>query len=105
MKRISKIVVLLLAFAVGSFAAAVAEIQLIHVAVDPAGKIMVDGRPVAMASLSSTVSSSIKDKEHTVVELKIPENLPPATFDQIKEACRAAGVAKYSIVRIPAPKN
>ena len=92
MKTLIRLVLFVMVVAAVAFAGEQAVGQVLHIEVDAAGKVAVDGKPASMAALSATVGSSVQDKEHTAVELKIPENLDKATVDQIMNACRRAGI-------------
>jgi biopolymer transport protein ExbD len=51
--------------------------------------------------LSSVVSSLVQDKEHTAVEIKVSEKTDKAKVEEIKEACRKAGISLFSIATKP----
>ena len=70
---------------------------VIHVDVTSAEKMTVESKPATLATLSAMVGGLIKDKEHTVVEIKVPANLPKASVEQIKDACRKSGITLFSM--------
>ena len=80
-----------------SAVAATAVGKLIHIELTAPDKIFVDGKPATTATLTTVVSSLIQDKEHTAVEIKAPEKMDKAKIEEIKEACRKAGISLFSI--------
>ncbi len=81
--------------------AATATSLLIHIDVNSTDKILVEGKPATMATLAAVVGSLIKDKEHTAVEIKVPEKMEKAKVEAIKDACRKAGIALFSMSTKP----
>ena len=86
--------------ATGAFAAAAAGL-LIHIDVISSDNILVEGKSVTVATLSSTVGALVTDREHTAVELKFPAKLEQAKVEEIKAACRKAGISLFSISTKP----
>ena len=93
-----------LLFAASALAAAVDTGLVIHIDVDSAEKMSVEGKPATSANMSALVASLIQDKEHTAVELKIPSTLDKASVEKIKNGCRKAGISLFSVVTKPSSK-
>lgn len=83
-----------------AFAAAAAGL-LIHIDVISADNIMVEGKSATVATLSSTVGALVKDREHTAVEIKVPEKMDKAKVEAIKAECRKAGISLFSLSTKP----
>ena len=93
-------VLLGLLLATGALAATAAA-TLIHIDVISAEKILVEGKSASVATLPAAVGSLIKDKDHTAVEIKVPEKMDKAKVEEIKNACRKAGIALFSLTTKP----
>jgi biopolymer transport protein ExbD len=74
---------------------------LIHIDVIAPDKILVEGKAATVATLPVVVGSLIKDKEHTAVEIKVPEKMEAAKVEAIKDACRKAGISLFSVATKP----
>ena len=74
---------------------------LIHIDVTSPDKILVEGKPATVATLPTVVGSLITDKEHTAVEIKVPERMEKSKVEEIKNACRKAGISLLSISMKP----
>ena len=81
--------------------AATATGLLIHIDVASSDKILVEGKSATVATLPAVVGSLITDKEHTVVEIKVPEKMEKAKVEAIKDACRKAGISLFSLSTKP----
>jgi biopolymer transport protein ExbD len=93
-------VLLALVLATGAMAATAAA-TLIHIDVISADQIVVEGKPASVATLPAVVSSLVKDKEHTAVEIKVSEKMDKAKVEEIKNACRKAGISLFSLTAKP----
>lgn len=105
MKKLFQSALLAFTLLVTVCAVAVEVGTLIHLDIDSAGNVLVEGKATPSASLSASVAALVRDKDHTAVELKFPEKLDNATLEKIKEACRKAGVSRFAIVVKPAGKS
>ncbi|HEY9154921.1 MAG TPA: biopolymer transporter ExbD [Opitutaceae bacterium] len=72
--------------------------QVVHIAIDASGKVQVDGKSASVPAITALLNGVVKDKEHTAVEIRVPAGVSQATIDQVKDACRRAGLSKFSIV-------
>ncbi len=93
-------VLFVLVIATSTFAATAVG-KLIHIELTAPDKILVDGKSATLATLSSVVGGLVQDKEHTAVEIKVPEKADKAKVEEIKEACRKAGISLFSIATKP----
>jgi len=91
---------LVLAIATSTLAATAVG-KLIHIELTAPDKILVDGKPATPATLTAVVGGLVQDKEHTAVEIKAPEKTDKAKIEEIKEACRKAGISLFSIATKP----
>jgi biopolymer transport protein ExbD len=98
--KILSVLLFVLAIATSTWAAT-ATGKLIRIELTTPDKIMVDGKPATLATLSAVVSSLVQDKEHTAVEIKVPEKMDKAKIEEIKAACRKAGISLFSIATKP----
>ena len=96
MKNLIRRVLLALALTAGVLTAAEVG-TVIHIDVTSVENITVENQPASLATLTSVVGSLVKDKNHTVVEIKTPANLDKATVERIKDACRRTGVTLFSM--------
>ena len=81
--------------------AATAVATLIHIDVISAEKIVVEGKSASVATLPAVVGGFIKDKDHTAVEIKVPATMDKAKVEEIKDACRKAGITLFSLSTKP----
>jgi biopolymer transport protein ExbD len=93
-------VLLVLALATSALAAAAVS-TLIHIDVISPDKIVVEGKAASVATLPAVVGSLVKDKEHTAVEIKVPAKMEQKKVEEIKDACRKAGISLFSISTKP----
>ena len=98
MRKHIQTILFALLFAASALAAAVDTGLVIHIDVDSADKMTVEGKPATKVNLSALVTSLVQDKEHTAVEIKVPGTLDKAAVEQIKNACRKAGISLFSVV-------
>src|SRR3954468_23563997 len=84
--------------AVSALAGAVDTGLVIHIDVESAEKMSVEGKSATSTTMSALVASLIQDKEHTAVELKVPKTLDNAAIEKIKNGCRKAGISLFSVV-------
>ena len=100
MKKLFHCLLLGLALAVVTFAADAVG-KVIHIDVTSTDKMVVEGKPASVANLTAVVSSLVQDREHTAVEIKVPEKMEAAKVEEIKAACRKAGIALFSMATKP----
>ena len=81
--------------------AATAAATLIHIDVISPEKILVEGKAASVATLSVVLGGLVKDKDHTAVEIKVPEKMDKAKVEDIKNACRKVGISLFSLSTKP----
>ena len=78
--------------------------RFVTVALDPAGKLFLNDRPVTPAQLAAELASAAKRNPDTEVQLRADQNVPYGRVVEVMGAAHQAGLSRIGFVAQPAGK-
>ncbi|PTY05720.1 hypothetical protein DB347_15260 [Opitutaceae bacterium EW11] len=78
---------------------------LIHINLHGDGGLSVEGQRTTPSTLTVVMSQLVTDRDHTAVEISVPQDAPKSDVEQLMDSCRKAGISRFSLAKRAAEKN